>query len=97
MTDEEISAERREQLREWGRAGGKKGGPIGGRRKMARMTAWERKVQAHEAGLAGGGAPRKIDHAKVRELREQGLLYREIAEQMGISMPSVARILRERK
>jgi DNA invertase Pin-like site-specific DNA recombinase len=97
MTDEEISAERRKQLREWGRAGGKKGGPIGGRRKMAQMTAWERKVAAHEAGLAGGGAPRKIDHAKVRELRERGLLYREIAEALEISMPSVARILRGKK
>jgi DNA invertase Pin-like site-specific DNA recombinase len=95
--DEEISEERRAQLREWGRAGGKKGGPIGGRRKMARMTAWERKVQAHEAGLAGGGAPRKIDHGKVKELRAAGKKYREIAEEMGISMPSVSRILNERE
>jgi hypothetical protein len=35
----------------------------------------------------------------MRALREQGLKYREIAEQMGISIPSVARIVnsKERK
>jgi hypothetical protein len=49
----------------------------------------------HLAYIAGlqGGAPIRIDHAKVRELRAHGLKYREIAEQMKISIPSVARIL----
>jgi transcriptional regulator with XRE-family HTH domain len=37
-----------------------------------------------------------MDHERVRELREQGLKYREIAERLGISMPSVAWILKER-
>jgi predicted transcriptional regulator len=47
------------------------------------------------AGLPGG-APIRFDHGKVRELRERGLKYREIAAELGISMPSVARILKER-
>jgi DNA invertase Pin-like site-specific DNA recombinase len=60
------------------------------------MTPWHRKVRAHKAGLEGG-APIRIDHEKVKELRAQGSKYREIAEQMGISIPSVLRILKERK
>jgi hypothetical protein len=31
------------------------------------------------------------------ELRAAGKLHREIAEEMGVSMPSVARILKERR
>jgi len=92
VTDE-ISDEQREKLREWGREGGKKGGSAGGKMSLRTMTPWARKVRAHKAGLAGGGAPRRIDHTKVRALREQGLKYREIAKQMKISIPSVARIL----
>jgi hypothetical protein len=67
-----------------------------GKGRLRTMTAWERKVQSHEAGLKGG-APRKIDHERVRGLREAGKKWREIAEELGISMPSVARILREKK
>jgi hypothetical protein len=88
--------ELKEKQRAWGRIGGKKGGQkggrIGGKMSLRTMTPWERKVRAHKAGLKGGRKIR-IDHAKVRELREQGLKYREIAEQMKISIPSVARIL----
>jgi hypothetical protein len=56
------------------------------------MTPWERKVRAHKTGLKGGRKIR-INHEKVRALRAQGLKYRGIAEQMGISIPSVSRIL----
>jgi len=34
------------------------------------------------AGLPGG-APIRFDHGKVRELRERGLKYREIAAELG--------------
>jgi len=44
-----------------------------------------------------GGAPRKIDHDKVKALRAEGKKHREIAAEMGISMPSVERILQESK
>ena len=59
---------------------------------MRTMMAWERKVRAHKAGLKGG-APRTIDYDKVKALRAERLKHREIAAEMGISMPSVARIL----
>jgi hypothetical protein len=59
------------------------------------MTAAKRTALSYAAGLQGG-APRKIDHAKVRELHAAGKKYREIAAELGISMPSVARILRKR-
>ena len=83
-----MSGEREDDLaakrREWSR--------IGGKMSLRTMTPWERKVRAHKAGLAGG-APRQIDHERVLALRAAGKLYREIAEELGISMPSVARIL----
>jgi DNA invertase Pin-like site-specific DNA recombinase len=71
-------------------------GKVGGKRRLVTMTKAKRYHLAYVAGVQGG-APRKIDHEKVRELREQGLKYREIAEQLNISMPSVSRILKERK
>ena len=89
----DISDEQRKKLSKWGRIGGKKGGSAGGKMSLRTMTPWERKVRAHNAGLKGGRKMR-IDHAKVRELRAQGLKYREIAEQMCISIPSVSRILK---
>ena len=67
-------------------------GKIGGKRRLETMTKAKRVALAYQAGLQGG-APIRIDHEKVRALRAQGLKYREIAEQMGISLPSVARIL----
>ena len=83
-----MSAESSDDLtakrREWSRMGGKMS--------LRTMTSWERKVRAHKAGLAGG-APRRIDHERVLALREQGKKYREIAAELGISMPSVARIV----
>ena len=48
--------------------GGKKGGSAGGKMSLRTMTPWQRKVRAHKAGLEGG-APRKIDHERVRALR----------------------------
>jgi DNA invertase Pin-like site-specific DNA recombinase len=66
------------------------------KRRLVTMSKAKRYHIAYMAGIQGG-RPTVIDHAKVRALREQGLKYREIAEQLGISMPSVARILRERK
>jgi hypothetical protein len=38
-----------------------------------------------------------IDHERVKALPPGGKKYREIAEEMGVSMPSVAWILREGK
>ena len=90
-----ISDEQRKKLRKWGRIGGKKGGSAGGKMSLRTMTPWARKVRAHKAGLKGG-APRKIDHERVRALRAAGKKYREIAAELGISMPSVTRILRRR-
>ena len=43
-----------------------------------------------------GGAPIRIDHAKVLALWEKGLMFRDIAAEFGISMPSVTRFPRER-
>jgi hypothetical protein len=73
-------------------------GKVGGQRRLETMTKAKRVALAYQAGLQGG-APIRIDHAKVRALGAQGLKYREIAEQMGISIPSVARIVnsKERK
>jgi DNA invertase Pin-like site-specific DNA recombinase len=87
-SEDDLTAKRRE----WSRLGGR----IGGKMSLRTMTPWARKVQAHNAGLKGGRKIR-IDHAKVRELRAQGLKYREIAEQLGISIPSVSRIVKEGK
>jgi hypothetical protein len=75
----------KEKQRAWGREGGKMS--------LLTMTPWERKVRAHEAGIQGG-RPIRIDHDKVRELRAQGLKHREIAAELGISLASVARIVR---
>jgi hypothetical protein len=84
----DISDELREKRREWGRHGGK--------RRLETMKPAERTARAWVAGQKGG-APPKIDREKVRELRAEGLKHREIAAAMGISMPSVARILKEKE
>ena len=85
----DISDELRKKRRKWGRAGGK----IGGKRRLETMTKAKRVALAYIAGLQGG-TPIRIDHAKVRELRAAGLKLREIAVQLGISIPSVSRILK---
>jgi hypothetical protein len=59
------------------------------------MAAAKRVALAYQAGVLGG-APRKINHERVLKLRERGLKWREIAGEMGISIASVARILRKR-
>ena len=66
----------------------------GGKRSLETMTKAARIARAYNAGVQGG-RPVVIDHAKVLELREKGFKYKEIAEAMQISMPSVARILRQ--
>jgi len=71
-------------------------GKIGGKRRLVTMSKAKRVALAYQAGLQGG-APIRIDHARVKALRAQGLKLREIAEQMGISIPSVSRIVKERK
>ena len=78
-------AERRKRLRRYGSKGGK-----------ARLK-WTKAKRVHMAYLAGvqGGRPVRIDHAKVVELRDAGRKYSEIAAAMGISLPSVARILEQ--
>ena len=65
------------------------------KRRLVTMSKAKRYHIAYMAGIQGG-APRRIDHAKVRALREQGLKYREIADELGISMPSVSRILKKK-
>jgi transcriptional regulator with XRE-family HTH domain len=44
-----------------------------------------------------GGRPVVINHEKVKALRAEGLKLREIAERLNISIPSVSRIVREKK
>jgi hypothetical protein len=66
-----------------------------GKGRLRTMTAAKRTALSYQAGVQGG-APRRIDHGKVRALRDAGKKWREIAAEMGISMASVARILRER-
>jgi hypothetical protein len=66
-----------------------------GKRRLETLTQARRTILAYQAGVQGG-RPRVIDHDKVRALRAQGLRHREIAAQLGISMPSVARILKVR-
>jgi DNA invertase Pin-like site-specific DNA recombinase len=87
-----VSAKISDELREKRREAGRIGGKIGGKRRLVTMTKAKRVHLAYIAGLQGG-APVRIDHEQVRALREQGLKYREIAKQMKISIPSVARIL----
>jgi hypothetical protein len=43
-----------------------------------------------------GGRPVVIDHERVKALRTEGKKYREIAGELGISIPSVSRIPKER-
>jgi DNA invertase Pin-like site-specific DNA recombinase len=62
------------------------------KRRLVTMSKAKRYYIAYMAGIQGG-RPVRIDHAKVRELRAQGLKYREIAKKLKISIPSVARIL----
>lgn len=71
-------------------------GKIGGKRRLETMTKAKRVALAYQAGIQGG-APIRIDHGRVLKLRAQGLKWREIAVEMGVSIASVARILRERK
>jgi DNA invertase Pin-like site-specific DNA recombinase len=93
MTDEISDEERRKRWREWGRAGGKKGGAIGGKRRLETMSKAQRTALAYQAGVQGG-RPVVIDHERVKALRAEGMKYREIAQEMGISLASVARILK---
>jgi len=46
-------------MREYGRRGGKKGGPIGGRARMAALSAEERSALARKAALARWGRKRR--------------------------------------
>jgi hypothetical protein len=50
-----------------------------GKGRLQTMTAAKRTALSYAAGFQGG-APRKIDHAKVPALRGEGLKYREIAK-----------------
>jgi transposase len=57
------------------------------------MTKAERTALSYAAGVKGG-RPRLIDREKMLALRAAGKLQREIAEELGVSMASVARILK---
>jgi hypothetical protein len=91
VTDK-TSNELRERRREWGRTGGQ----VGGKRRLETMTKAKRTALAYQAGIKGG-KPRTIDHEKVKALRAAGMKHREIAEELGVSMASVARILAKEK
>jgi hypothetical protein len=67
-----------------------------GKRRLVTMSKAKRYHLAYVAGIQGG-RPIVIDHARVKALRAEGLKLREIAEQLGISIPSASRILKERK
>jgi hypothetical protein len=88
----DISDELREKRREWGRAGGK----VGGKRRLVTMSKAKRYHLAYIAGLQGG-APRKYDHDQVRALGAAGKKAEEIAAELGMSVPSVYRILAKAK
>jgi hypothetical protein len=94
--NQKATEEQRKFLRRIGRKGGKNEAGAGGRATLESMTPAARIARAYNAGKQGGH-PVVIDHARVHELRERGLKWREIADEMGISIASVARILKERK
>jgi hypothetical protein len=64
-----------------------------GKRRLETMTKAKRVSLAYQAGVKGG-RPRLIDREKMLKLRAAGKLHREIAEEMGVSMATVARILK---
>ena len=63
-----------------------------GKGRLRSMTKAKRYHLAYVAGVKGG-APRKYDHDKVRALRAAGKKAEEIAARLGMSVPSVYRIL----
>ena len=67
-----------------------------GKRRLVTMSKAKRYYIAYMAGVQGG-RPIVIDHAKVQALRAEGLKHREIAAELGISLPSVYRILAKGK
>lgn len=78
-----------------GSAGGPQKGPAYG---PGRTTGNGPLVDHQKDHPAGGRKPKvKADPAKVRELDGQGLSQRAIAEQLGVSKTTVARILSERE
>jgi hypothetical protein len=64
-----------------------------GKRRLVTMTQAKRTALSYAAGVKGG-RPRLIDRERMLELRAAGKLHREIAEELGVSMASVARILK---
>jgi hypothetical protein len=60
------------------------------------MTKAKRTALSYAAEMKGG-RPRLIDRDKMLKLRAAGKLHQKIAEDFGVSMASVARILRRRK
>ena len=88
--------DQREFLRRIGKKGGKNAAGAGGRATLESMTPAARIARAYNAGRQGGH-PVVIEHERVKALRAEGKKWREIAERMGISMASVARILKGRK
>ena len=64
-----------------------------GKRRLVTMTQAKRTALSYVAGVKGG-RPRLIDRERMLELRAAGKLHREISEALGVSMASVARILK---
>jgi len=64
-----------------------------GKRRLVTMTQAKRTALSYAAGVKGG-RPRLIDRERMLELRAARKLHREIAEELGVSMASVARILK---
>ena len=59
MRRRQMPASTLEFFRDAGRAGGKKGGPIGGKKAAENMTAEERLARARKAGLASAKVRKK--------------------------------------
>lgn len=59
MRRKQMPANALEFFREAGRAGGKKGGPIGGKKAAENMTAEERKARARKAAAASAKVRKK--------------------------------------
>jgi DNA invertase Pin-like site-specific DNA recombinase len=63
-----------------------------GKGRLRTMSPGKRTHLAYVAGVKGG-APRQYDHDEVRRLKAAGKKAEEIAAELGMSVPSVYRIL----
>lgn len=91
-----LDDEMREFFRRMGRKGGKIGGAKGGRSSLRTMTAAARTARAYFAGKQGG-RPRQVDRNRIVQLRRIGKTPTEVAEAVGCGIATVYRVMREAK